>query len=386
VYLVVGYFYILNLYGSPGLVIDFYGAFIPAVQRYLADPTKLYALTSLPFRSMPALVYYFMAYYFIPSAPYHLDLLACSIFIFAVNLACCYLIKKITALEQFNAIQFPNATRFVPILLCTYLLMPGQNVEYNLGQVNAITNMFLLLAVYYTLKKDARFSFFFLGCAGVFKITAILLLPFFLFENIRGAMIKKFLTRLCYYAIPFVPSIAMFVILKNCITGFLAVNMSLTEGYTNFFFTANTSIAKLVIALVDVNLVLVVIIIAIVMYTIAGYILIRYHVNPIERFMLGAFTMMLAMSDFYGVHLLFIFGITILWCLTKYRSSRRTYRYVFLAIITSYFGFTLNPFSVIIVLIIFGCFIIDMSRHGTMPVNDTTQEFKTSRQTMVENS
>src|SRR5271157_1121652 len=378
VYLIGGYISVSISYGQPGVVIDFYSAFMPAVQRYLANPTTLYELTSLPFRSFPSLVFYFMLFYFIPSFPFHLDLLASAIFIFAMNLICCFLVIKITSLEQFKAMQFPNASKYVPILLGAYLLMPGQGVEYGLGQVNVITNTFLLLAVYFALKKDERFTFFFLGCAGMFKITALLLLPIFLFENIRKSFVKKLVNRLVFFGIPFIPSIAMFLIYRNYIPAFIKVNMTLTNTFNETFRSGNTSIAKFIATVFNVNVIPVLIVTVIVMYAISWYILIKFRLNIIERFMLGVFVMMLAFSDFYGVHLLFILGITILWFLTRVQFFGWKYKLVFLAIAVSYFGWTLDPLSVIVVSAFFACFVINVSKQQAITREDHAREIITS--------
>lgn len=378
IYLIGGHIAVAITYGQPGIVIDFYSCFMQTVQRYLTDPITLYMQTTLPFRSFPSLIYYFMLFYFIPSSPFYLNLLVCSIFIFAMNIACCYIIIKTTSLEQFKALQFSNATKYVPILLGAYLLMPGQNVEYCLGQVNVITNTFILLAVYFTLKKDERLSFFFLGCAGMFKITALLLLPLFLFENIRGNIVKKLVFRLVFFIIPFIPSVAMFLIYKNYISSFIKLNMTLTGVFNETFVSGNTSIAKFISTVFDVNIIPILVVVLILMYAISWYVLIKYRLNVIERFMLGAFIMMLAFSDFYGVHLLFIFGITILWSLTRSRFLGWKYKLVFLAIIVSYFCFTLDPLSVIVVSAFFACFIIDVSRQEGITMKDHTQEIITS--------
>jgi len=361
-YLVVGYVVLFQTLGRPGVVNDFYDAFMPAVQRYLANPESLYTLTSLPFRSFPSLVYYFMIFYFLPTSPFHLNMLACAIFILVMNLFCCYCIVKITSLEQFKTVQFHSTVNIVPFLLGAYLLMPGQNAEYVLGQVNVITNAFLLLAVYYALKKNECLSFFFLGCAGLFKTTALLLLPLFLFENIRGNPIKRLVVRLVSFIIPFIPSAAMFLIFKDYIPDFISINLTLTVIFNGTFQSGNTSVSKFISTVFNISSVPVFVVVAIVLYGISYYVLIKYRVNTIERFMLGAFVMMLGMSDFYGIHFLFIFGIAILWFMTKPRRFGLKYRILFIAITTSYFGWVLDPLSVIVAVLFFACFIVDLSR------------------------
>jgi hypothetical protein len=360
-YFIVGYFSHFFYAGQQNVVYDFYNAFMPAVRRYSSDPALLYKAISpdWPFRAFPEVIYYFMPYYFLPPQ-YDLNLLICSAVILVLNFACCVLITKISSLEEFKEMKNSLTIFIIPLSIGLYLLTPAHFVEYIHGQVNVITNTFMLLSIYNVLQKKEKIGFFFLGCAGVFKITIFLLLPFFLFNDIKTNFLKKAITRLGGFILPFVPSIIMLLLNPAYIQDFISVNISATENLNSVFEIGNCSLSKFLATVFNINIVVSFLVIAAVIYLISGYVLMKYRFNVIERYMLGIFSMILIMPDFYGVHFLFIWGILMLWCMIKPRFLGWKYRFAFFIITFSFFGWVVNPFSALVITAFYIAYIIDL--------------------------
>ncbi|HME53828.1 MAG TPA: hypothetical protein VKM55_16490 [Candidatus Lokiarchaeia archaeon] len=333
---------------------------MPAVHQFLENPSKLYTLTTkLPFRNFPEVIYYFMLCNLMPSA-FNLNLLACSAITLVANIVCCYFIMKILSLETFKSSSMDEMLYLVPVLLAGYLLTPGQAIEYYQGQINIIANMFLLLSIYYSFKKDEKLAFLFLGCAVVFIITIVLLVPFLLFANIKSRPVKKLLHRMVFFIIPFIPSIVLFLAIPKLITSYFSMNISATVDLNSIFTTGNCSLTKFLATVFNTNITATFVVVAVLIYGISGYVVLKYHVNEIERYMLGVFSMMLVMPDFFGLHFLFIFGILILWFLTKPRSLGIIYRFLFLVITVSFFLWYWDPLSSLVVLAFYFFYITDI--------------------------
>ena len=347
-----------------GIQIDFYDAFIPAVQRFLENPALLYQVTDLPFRYLPESIYYLMLFYFI-TPDFEFNAISCTILIFMINITCCIMIVKITNLDAFKAERGHGKIDFVPFLLASYLMTPAQSVEYIQVQVNIITNLFVIICVYYSLKGNENLSLLFLGCGAVFKITVLLFAPFVFFENIQKNFFKKSILRAFFLITPLIPSILMFMLIKGCLENFMAINLHANSVMNGTFALGNTSLTKFVSTVFNTDATLTFFVIAAVMYSIAGYLLLKCKIGKINRYMLGAFTMMMLMPDFYGLHFMFIWGIMILWLLVQPGKLGWKYKVVFFSITVSYLGWLRNPLSSMVMLAFYMTFVWDIIKINT---------------------
>ena len=361
-YYIFGYIGTFWLINDPNVAFDFYGAFMPAVSRFLANPTTLYANTSDPFKYLPEVIYYFMIYYAIPSTA-QLNLLACSSFIFIVNLACCKLLFKIATSKNFDQYKITSPEIPIILLISLYFITPVQYLEYVHGQVNVIINLFMILSIYSYLNNKENWGLLFIGCASIFKLTTLFLVPVLIFKDFKVAGLKKFVTRVISLVIPFMPSVIVFLVYPSLIRTFISVNLFANQEFNRI---GNASLTKFINWVFSIDVLWSLIIIGCAIYIITFYVLRKYHLNIIERFMLGMFASILISPDFYAPHLLFLAGIFSLWFIIKPRAFGWKYKLILATIIFSYFIWAWLPVISLVVLAFYFIFIFDIKRSQSM--------------------
>ena len=132
---------------------DFYLLFMPAVGRFLANPSNMYlpiATSVLPFRDFPLELLYYTLFGIIPGSMLF-KLSVCSFVDFMWTLACLYMIKRIADLPRIKSIRTKGALKNPYTLMGIYLLSAMNWIRYWNAKSNVIVNFLMLMGVYFYL-------------------------------------------------------------------------------------------------------------------------------------------------------------------------------------------------------------------------------------------
>lgn len=336
-------------------LVDFYWNYMEAVETFLDNPALLYASEQLTtanvwtFRNLPAGLFYFIPFHFLPSDG-NIDLLVYSSCTLCWNMLACAVITKLARSEGLRAI-FSN-TRFNNgwYVAGLYLLSPHHVGEYTLGQTNVIAGFFILLGLFMFVNGKEHYAFACVSISLYFKISGLFL--FFLLPFCKD---RKIITRSIFYSLLVQgPNVMMFLSWQNMLVDFIILNVLSGEahvrlgyrgwgtgstGTLSVFFTHNFN-APLSAGTLAVLTVL----IPAVLFTLHAR---GNRLNVLDKWILLILSFAIAVPIFYTVHVFMFLGIFCLWLMARDDRKMQTSKLV-LAIPTYsmfiWFFFPLIPF------------------------------------------
>ncbi|MHA1370234.1 MAG: hypothetical protein ACTSRA_11025 [Promethearchaeota archaeon] len=295
-----------------GVLNDFYEAYLPAAQRFLLDPNTLYINTYCPFKNVPQIIIYFLIFAAVPSS-FNLNLVIASYVIIITNFGCLHLLKKILMKEGISK-------SWIYGLFAFYLITPFQYLEYFHAQLNIFVNFFLLVSIYYFYKEKDHVGYFFLSVASLFKMTVILLIPFILLKDLDlgklrwSGVLKKLIINLLYLALPYTPSVAIFLLYPRLINTFISVNLyAPVHLNVNWYESSNGSLTKTLTWVFGLDIRLALLISVAIIYPVTLITMLKYKPAIVDRFILGLISAFLIAPDYFPMHNLFLMGIFQIW-------------------------------------------------------------------------
>lgn len=297
--------------------------FFKAIEAFLSNPTELYIYnTSInifnffperaPFRSLPALLFYFLPFYYLSSNNY-ISGFICSFYLIIWNLFSCYLINAIVKNETFKNQQGSGYFKNAFILMSIYLLSMNQMFNYAQAQTNIIAGFFVLAGIYFYYQKKEHLTYLVWSIAGIFKIFALVLIPFFILQG----PFKKFVKNACYAVIPQVPNLIMFAIWPNWIHDIWASNWGTVVGWAPFLYDSG-AIGRVISLWFSVPIIPLTIFFFCLIFPPNLWITYKNReLSFIDRIMLAFLTIILCIPDLVGNDNLILLGAYVLWISSK---------------------------------------------------------------------
>lgn len=305
-------FFGLNLDGGT-FINDYYLNFSPAVHYFLTDPSSIYSAFYLrPFRNLPAAVFYYMLFYWLPHAN-HIDFYVCSLWVIIWNFGSCILLIEILKLQKFKENKGTSIFSSAMVVVALYLLNFWQQTEYFEVNTNVMTGFFVLLGMYYFLSDREHLGYVAWSIAVIFKVTILFLILFFIFQP----PFKRFLKNGIFALIPQIPNFIIFAFWPNLIPNLINVNITTAENMSNYFFFSG-SIARQISWYFSLPLITLAIPIFIAFFAVNLFLCYKSRqLVFINRLMLAFLTTIVAFPDFEGNHVLFFQGVYLLWLASK---------------------------------------------------------------------
>ena len=388
--IIVYWFYFVLIYSSNAVILynntkilinDYYMTFSPAVYKFLTDPTTIFTTQQIPvpipFRSLPALLFYYMIFYGLPHATMT-DFYVCLSCIILWNLGSCILITKIMKLKKFKENQGTSIFTISAVIIAFYMLNLWQAEEYFHANTNVITGFFVLLGVYFFLSDRESYGYVAWSIAITFKIMIIFLVIFFIFQP----PFKRFLKNLVYVLIPQIPNIIIFAIYPSLISNYVTSNLSDDVNLAAYFYHSG-DIAREISWNFNLPFLPLVISFFLVFFTINFYLCYKAgHITFINKLMLTFLTIIVIFPDFTYAHVLFLLGVYLLWLASRddpiFSKSPRILIGLPLISFTFFFVTAFIPFPSISLFYLISLLIIDyrliVSLKGKIPATILNQQ------------